>query len=506
MLSEKTPQGLVSYSYNKANQRATMTAADRPVVNYGYDPAGRLSTIKQSAETFTWAYDDLSRMKSLSRPNSVTTSYEYDMANKLSRILHANAISGFALEDLNYTYNPDNEIEAIASLASGTLLPTAKAAATADSANRVSRFGQAGYTFDEEGQTRTKTDNQGTTTYDWDARGRLNKVTLPNGQAVSYGYDAIGRRNGRTAGGLSTSFLYDGQDVALDKGAGGNAIDYLNGPGMDNLLRQSSTGPGSLYFLQDHLSSTIALANANGILVERPQYDATGISAGSSLTRYEYTGREKDNITGGIFYRARWYDPALGNFLSEDPIGWAGGLNLYSYVGRNRINNRDPRGLFSSGTTVPGEYPFGEPAMPSEVDTMSQEPPTPFGQCGCRESVFGFNPVKAAAGAVTFGKGAALVSAGIAGTGALPLIGAIPGTLAVGIGGMGMGSGVMQISEAFSECPEDWEFKNLLGALPGGGMYNDSTKQDKITNAITRMGKAAAHPAPAYPGTWSGRR
>ncbi len=490
MLSEKTPQGLVSYSYNKANQRATMTAADRPVVNYGYDSAGRLSTIKQSAETFTWAYDELSRMKSLSRPNSVTTSYEYDAANKLSRILHANAISGFALEDLKYTYNPDNEIEAIASLASGTLLPTAKAAAAADSANRVSRFGQAGYTFDEEGQTRTKTDNQGTTIYDWDARGRLNKVTLPNGQAVNYGYDAMGRRNGRTAGGLTTNYLYDEQDIALDQGAGGNAIDYLNGPGMDNLLRQSSTGPGSLYFLQDHLNSTIALANVNGVLVERPQYDATGISAGSSLTRYEYTGREKDNITGDIFYRARWYDPTLGNFLSEDPIGWAGGLNLYSYVGRNSINNRDPRGLFP-GTTVPGDYPLGEPAMPNEIDTMSQEPPEPFGQCGCRGS-FEFNPVKAAAGAVTFGRGFAMTSAGAAGTATIPVIGQIGGPVAAGIGAMGMSSGMRQIKEAFSECFGDAEYQNFYGLAPFGGMVNDSTKIDKTFGS-------AAPPRPPLP-------
>ncbi|HEX9005572.1 MAG TPA: RHS repeat-associated core domain-containing protein, partial [Blastocatellia bacterium] len=342
--SETTPQGVVRYSYNKASQRATMTAADRPVVTYGYDDAGRISTIKQGVETFTWAYDDLSRMKSLSRPNNVTTSYEYDAANKLSRILHANAAS-VALEDFKYGYNVDDEIESIESLGSSTLLPTARTVNAADAANRIPRFGQAAYTFDEEGQTRTKTDNQGTTTYDWDARGRLAKVTLPNGQVASYGYDALGRRTGRTAAGLTTNFLYDGQDVVLDRGTGGLLVDYLNGPGIDNKLRQTSSNFGALYFLRDHLGSTEALTHGTGGVLERAQYEAYGASANASLTRYGFTGRELDAAAGLIYYRARWMDSSQGRFISEDPIGFsAGEINLYSYVSNNPINYSDPSG------------------------------------------------------------------------------------------------------------------------------------------------------------------
>lgn len=346
LLSETTPQGVVRYSYNKASQRATMTAADRPVVTYGYDDAGRISTIKQGVETFTWAYDDLSRMKSLSRPNNVTTSYEYDAANKLSRILHANAAS-VALEDFKYGYNIDDEIESIESLGSSTLLPTAKAVNAADAANRIPRFGQAAYSFDEEGQTRTKTDNQGTTTYDWDARGRLAKVTLPNGQTASYGYDALGRRTGRTAAGLTTNFLYDGQDIVLDRGTGGLLVDYLNGPGIDNKLRQTSSNFGALYFLRDHLGSTSALTHGTGGVLERAQYEAFGASANASLTRYGFTGRESDAAAGLIYYRARWYDAQQGRFLSEDPFGFDGGsINLHTYVNNNPLSFTDPTGEF----------------------------------------------------------------------------------------------------------------------------------------------------------------
>lgn len=352
-LSERTPQGLVGYIYNKADQRTMLTAADRSPVSYEYDSAGRLLRITQGGEVFSWSYDDLARVRELQRPNGVTTTYGYDAADKPNRLTHANAV-GAALEDLQYDYSADNEIESIASLANGTVLPTPKTASAADAANRFTRFGPAGYTFDDEGQTRTKTDSQGTTTYDWDARGRLVKVTLPNAQTVGYNYDALGRRVNRLAGGLTTNFLYDNDEVVLDRNNAGTVTDYLNGPRIDHKLRQASTGTGAVYFLQDHLNGTIGLVNASGGVVERLPYEAYGASAGSALTRYDYTGRERDAVTGLLFYRARWYDPQQGRFISQDPVGFAGGdLDLYAYVANNPLGSADPYGLWATGGKAP---------------------------------------------------------------------------------------------------------------------------------------------------------
>ncbi|MBS1786235.1 MAG: RHS repeat-associated core domain-containing protein, partial [Acidobacteria bacterium] len=101
-------------------------------------------------------------------------------------------------------------------------------------------------------------------------------------------------------------------------------------------LRQTDIGIASYYFLQDHLGSTSALTNSSGTLIGQPvQYEAFGASAGSSLTPYGYTGREVDSLTGLMHYRSRWYDPQQGRFMSEDPIGFEGGLNLYGYAGNN---------------------------------------------------------------------------------------------------------------------------------------------------------------------------
>jgi RHS repeat-associated protein len=122
-------------------------------------------------------------------------------------------------------------------------------------------------------------------------------------------------------------------------------MDYLNGLAIDNKLRQKSISTGSLYFLPDHLGSTAALTNNVGNLVELSQYEAFGETQGSALTRYGYTGREREAATMLMYYRARFYNSQTGRFISEDPIGFAGGPNLYSYVRNNPIAYFDPLGL-----------------------------------------------------------------------------------------------------------------------------------------------------------------
>lgn len=361
VLSETTRAGTVSYTYNAAGQRASMTIANRPPVMYSYDSAGRLQTISQGPDEFTYGYDSISRIAGLTRPNAVTTSYSYDAGGRLERMRHLNGLNQ-ALEDYQYTYTRDDQIASITSIASTTVQSTEKTAGPADTLNRITQLGNATYTFDGRGRITTKTDTQGTTQYRWDARGRLTQATLPNGQSVSYGYDAVGRLAGRTAGGTTTSYLYDGVDVVQDQNNDGSKVDYVNGPGIDEKLEQSSNASGSLYFLTDHLGSTTALTNQSGAVVERQQYDAFGGGPGSSLTRYGYTGRERDGLTGLYHYRARWYDPDQGRFISQDPIGFAGGFNFYAYTNNDPISFADPSGLsfddFLAGLAVGGASGF----------------------------------------------------------------------------------------------------------------------------------------------------
>ena len=344
LLSEVMPNGTVSYTYNAAGQRTSMTAADRAPVTYSYDSAGRMQTITQGVESFSYSHDALSRITSLTRPNAVTTNYTYDQAGRLDRLQHVNGVNQ-SIEDYRYTYTLDDKIATITSLVNTTQLSSEKTAGAADAGNRITQFGPATYNFDAAGQITSKTDAQGTTHYTWDARGRMTQAVLPGGQSVAYSYDALGRRASRSANGTTTSFLYDGQDVVLDRNNDGSTVDYLNGRGIDTKLRQSSASTGTLYFLADHLGSTAALTTPSGTVAEYQQYEAFGGSNGSTLTRYGFTGRERDPATGLLYYRARWYDPDQGRFLSEDPAGLSGGLNFFVYAGNDPLSLVDPLGL-----------------------------------------------------------------------------------------------------------------------------------------------------------------
>ena len=74
----------------------------------------------------------------------------------------------------------------------------------------------------------------------------------------------------------------------------------------------------------------------------------TGKATPNIATSYRYTGREYDVDTGLYYYRNRWYDPEIGRFISEDPIGFAGGdINLYGYVGNNPLSFTDPSGNYA---------------------------------------------------------------------------------------------------------------------------------------------------------------
>ncbi|HES59257.1 MAG TPA: RHS repeat-associated core domain-containing protein [Caldithrix sp.] len=86
----------------------------------------------------------------------------------------------------------------------------------------------------------------------------------------------------------------------------------------------------------------------HGAVVQKYEYDSSGnMSLKPHFIKqpYTYTAREFDPETGLYYYRARYYDAKVGRFISRDPIGFGGGINVYIYVSNNSVNYRDPKGL-----------------------------------------------------------------------------------------------------------------------------------------------------------------
>jgi len=124
---------------------------------------------------------------------------------------------------------------------------------------------------------------------------------------------------------------------------------YTQGLGIDEpLVRQTSTS--TVYYEADGLGSITSLTTTAGAVTMTYSYDSFGVSTGttgSETNPYRYTGREIDARTMLHYYRARYYAPNVGRFVSEDPIGFGGGINFYGFVRNSPLNGTDPSGLWS---------------------------------------------------------------------------------------------------------------------------------------------------------------
>src|SRR6266508_703778 len=193
----------------------------------------------------------------------------------------------------------------------------------------------------------------GITNYTWTARNQLASISSPSASA-SFKYDALGRRIEKTVNGDTTGFLYDGPQAIAELKGSALEIVYHTGLEIDEVLARYGAS-GNKTLLGDALMSVIAQANddqsMSNFYVYSPYGESITLGAddGNSI---QYTGRENDG-TGLYFYRARYYDPVLKRFISEDPFGLSGGLNMHAYVEGNPISFVDPNGMLIMTTMGP---------------------------------------------------------------------------------------------------------------------------------------------------------
>lgn len=318
-----------------------MVANGQQPVTYGYDAASRLTQVAQGALAVGLGYDNANRRISLTYPNGTSASYTYDAASRLTNINHIGP-SGI-IEALTYAYDPaGNRTSLTRNNGTASLLPNAVASASYDAANEQIAFSGAALTYDSNGNLT----GDGTNTYVWDARNRLTQIS--GGVSGAFSYDALSRRTAKTITGVGNQFVYDGRNIASEVSGNAASANYLRSLNIDEpFIRQAGTEKE--HYHADALGSTLTLTNDSAGTAAMYSYEPFGKTAmtGSSASPSQYTGRENDG-TGLHYYRARYFNPRLQRFISEDPIGFLGGdANFFVYVRNAPLGARDPLGLWT---------------------------------------------------------------------------------------------------------------------------------------------------------------
>jgi RHS repeat-associated protein len=374
--------GTTGYAYDEAERLISVQGPDETVA-YAYNPwTGLIDTeTRGGGLTVAYAHDDLDRVTDLEYRNAASNlvygvSYVYDAAGmitqKVSRTASATNTVAYVYDVLDrlvreddgatareYDYDLAGNRTARRVIAGGVTNLTSYVLGTGD---RLASWGSQGAAqYDIAGcVTNLVRETAPAVTLQWDGQYRLT-AALTNGVPVeSYGYDAFGRRAWVTAHGVTTHFVNDGPHIVAETDDTGTVLRrYEYGPGIDDILSMTvidGQTETTYRYLKDHLNTVIALVDDQGEIVESYEYDAWGNvlavrdGQGNPLTesalgnRFLFQGREYSWATGLYNFRARWYDPETGRWLSNDPIGISGGLNQYVFCANNPVMFVDPDG------------------------------------------------------------------------------------------------------------------------------------------------------------------
>ena len=341
--------GVTSYSYDKTYRltgAAAPATAPYPDRTFAYGAAGNRSSVVATPQTAPATTPPPAPMPAPSPPTG-----------------SAAGTAGAGASEAETSADPPAAPPSPAPTTPPTPSPTPTAPAatttayTANNLNQYTRVGTATPTYDKNGNPTS----DGTITYRWDAENRLTGATVPGAAGAaattaSYSYDAHHRRVKKTVGTTTTYFLWSGDTLLAEySGSGTLQRRYLYAEGFAPVQVHDITGTAAaVYDVHiDHLDTPRLLTNSTGTTVWTSHHRAFGKAhtatdpdGDSTHVTFpiRFPGQYEDAETGLHYNWHRYYNPSIGRYLSTDPLGQWGGVNLYRYGFNGPMRFFDPNG------------------------------------------------------------------------------------------------------------------------------------------------------------------
>lgn len=352
LISMTDPHGFtVGYQYDQAGNLTQLTYPGNKSVTYVYDSLNRLASVTNwLGQHAIYSYDRAGRLTNLNNFNGTTTMFGYDNANRLLTMTNQKGpISVIS----SYSFTLDSNGNRTNSVQNEPLMTALGVGATTSTyytynnqKNRLLSAGENSFTYDNEGQLNTGYGSSYTFDYE-------HRVTGIGGD--QFQYDGSGNRLQAVRSGVTTRYIYGAGGNLLAETDGSNTITkyYIHGLGLLAMVTPSNQ---TYCYHFNAIGSTIAMTDQYTILVNKYAYDPFGKITNQVETipqPFKFVGQHgvMTEPNGFYYMRARYYDPGVGRFISEDPIGFGGSdVNLSTYVGNNPIKLIDPKGLWDEAT------------------------------------------------------------------------------------------------------------------------------------------------------------